>query len=105
LKAILALVTASLAATAIAVSASAAERYIPGVTDFPSASQSERYVPFVTDFPNRAAEAAPAGAEAHATGGFDGVEAVVGASVVLALGALAAASLPALRRRKAVSSA
>ena len=103
MKAILTLVAASLAAMALAVSAPAAE-YIPGVTDFPSASQSERYVPFVTDFPNRAPAAAPAVSVATANG-FDGRDAALGAAVGLALGALAATSLPALSRRRRVSSA
>jgi hypothetical protein len=99
-KALLTLIATSLVAAVLAVPASAAE-YISGVTDFPSASSSERYVPFVTDFPKRLPEAAPA---AHATGGLEGVDAAV-AALGLALGALAAASLPAVRRRRSVSSA
>lgn len=75
------------------------------MTDFPSASQSGRYVPFVTDFPNRVPEATPTGVGAHASGGLDGRDAAFGVAVGVALGALAAASLPALRRRRTVSSA
>jgi hypothetical protein len=99
-KALLTLIATSLATIVLAVPASAAE-YISGVTDFPSTPSSERYVPFVTDFPKPLAEAAP---EAHATGGLHGVDAAV-AALGLALGALAVASLPALRRRRSVSSA
>jgi hypothetical protein len=118
MKAILTLVAASLAAMALAVSASAADRYIPFVTDFPRASQSERYVPFVTDFPRASEseryvpsvtdspsyvpEAAPAGVAADVTGGFDWLDAAFGAAGGFGLGALAAASLLALRRRTSV---
>jgi hypothetical protein len=104
MKALLTLVAALLAATALAVSASAAERYVPGVTDFPSVSQSERYVPFVTDFPNRVPEAAPTGVGV-ATDGSAGLDAAVGVALGLAFAALAAAALPAMRRRRSVSSA
>jgi hypothetical protein len=99
-KALLTLIATSLAAAVLAVPGSAAE-YISGVTDFPSTSSSEHYVPFVTDFPKPLSEAAP---EAHASGGLDGVDAAV-VALGLALGALAAASLPAVRRRRSVSSA
>jgi hypothetical protein len=99
MKALLALLAASFAATALAVSASGANGYTPFVTDFPR-SQPERYVPFVTDFPTTVPEAEPAGAGAHPTDGFDWRDAAFG----LALVALAAASLPALRRRRTVSS-
>jgi hypothetical protein len=105
MKAFLTLLAAVLAATALAVSASAADSYSPGSTDFPSASQSERYVPFVTDFPNHGPEAAPAAVEAYAADAFDGLDAAIGAAVGLALGVLAAASLPALRRRRSLSTA
>jgi hypothetical protein len=104
MKALLTHVVAALAATALAVSASAAERQTPGVTDVPSASQSQRYVPFVTDFPSAAPEAAPPGIEADSSVGFAGRDAALGAAIGLALGALAAMSLPALRRRRSVSS-
>jgi hypothetical protein len=99
-KALLTLIASSLAALAFAVPGSAAE-YVSGVTDFPSASSSERYVPFVTDFPKPLQSAV---SEAHANGGLDGLDAAV-AALGLALGALAAASLPAVRRRGSVSSA
>lgn len=123
MKAILSLIAASLAAMALAVSASAADRYVPGVTDFPSVSQSEgyvpgvtdfpqtgaveRYVPGVTDFPSSAPEApAPVTVgDAYVTDGFDWLDAAFGAAVGLALGALAAASLLALRRRTGLSAA
>ena len=107
MKAVLTLLAVALAATALAVSAAAAadEKYIPGVTDFPSAQQSERYVPFVTDFPASAPEAVPAGVAAEAGGGFDGLDAAVGVAVGLALGALGAVSAPALRRRRSLSNA
>jgi hypothetical protein len=107
MKAVLTLLAVALAATALAVSASAAadERYIPGVTDFPSAQQSERYVPFVTDFPSSAPEAVPAGVPAEAGGGFGGLDAAFAAAIGVALGALGAASLPALRRRRSLSNA
>jgi opacity protein-like surface antigen len=127
MKAILSLIAASLAAFALAVSAAAADRYVPGVTDFPSTGQVERYVPGVTDFPSRAQESrdgglagyvpgvtdfpsyapeSPApGAEVYVTDGFDWLDAGFGAAVGLALGAMAAAALLALRRRTGLSAA
>lgn len=105
MKAILSLVAASVAAVALAVSASAADKYIPGVTDFPTAPQAERYVPGVTDFPSYAPEAPATGVQVHVTDGFDWVDAGFGVAIGLALGALAAASLLMLRRRTGVSTA
>jgi hypothetical protein len=75
------------------------------VTDFPSASQSEPYVPFVTDFPSRTPVVATAHDEAHTTGWFDGHYSAFAVPIGIALLALAAASTPALRRRRTVSSA
>ena len=103
-KAIIALLVASLAASVLAVSASAADGFVPGVTDFPSASRSEPYVPFVTDFPSRTPAVATADVEAH-TAGLDGLYSAFAVAGGLALLALAAASRPALRRRRSVSSA
>jgi hypothetical protein len=103
-KAIVALLVAALAATILAASGSAADRFIPGVTDFPSASQSEPYVPFVTDFPSRTPVVATDD-EAHMTGSFDGHSSAFAVAIGLALLALAAASRPALRRRRSMSSA
>jgi hypothetical protein len=121
MKAILSLTAASLAAVAVAVSASAADRYIPGVTDFPSASQSERYIPGVTDFPSTgkveryvpgvtdfpsyAPQAPAVGNDVRVTDRFDWLDAGFGVAIGLALGALAAASLLALRRRTGLSTA
>ena len=123
MKGILTLLTASLAAVALAAPASAADSYIAGVTDFPSAEQSERYVPGVTDFPAtgrieqyvpgvtdfpRAAPespAPPAAVDVYVTDGFDWLDAAFGAAVGLALGALAAAMLLALRRRTGIATA
>jgi hypothetical protein len=105
MKAILSLLAASLAAGALAVSASAADEYIPGVTDFPTAEQSERYVPGVTDFPSYAPEAPSRAAAVHVSDGFDWLDAGFGAAAGLALGALAAASLLAVRRRTGLSAA
>lgn len=105
MKTLLISLAAALAATVLAVSAWGAERQTPGVTDAPSASQSQRYVPFVTDFPRAAPEAAPPRIEADGSVGFGGLDAALGAAIGLALGALVAVSLPALRRRRSVSSA
>jgi hypothetical protein len=123
MKVILSLIAASLAAVALAVSASAADRYVPGVTDFPSSGQVEsyvpgatdfpqtgaieRYVPGVSDFPSYAPEApvTVTGSDVYVTDGFDWLDAAFGAAVGLALGALAAASLLALRRRTGFSAA
>jgi hypothetical protein len=105
MKAILSLIAASLAAVALAVPASAADKYIPGVTDFPRAEQSERYVPGVTDFPSYAPDAPATGVQVHVGDGFDWLDAGFGAGVGLALGALAAASLLAVRRRTGLSAA
>ena len=105
MKAILILLAASLAATALAVSASAADRYIPFVTDFPRPAQSERYVPFVTDFPSSAPDAPPADVAGPVSDGFDWLDAAFGAAGGFVLGGLAAASLPALRRHTSVSTA
>jgi hypothetical protein len=103
MKAILSLLAVSLAAVALAVTPAAAEDYIPGVTDFPkSAEQSERYVPGVTDFPSRAAEIRSVEAgSVYRSDGFDWLDAGFGAAIGIALGALAGASLIALRRRTA----
>ena len=101
----IALLVASVAATVLAVSASAADRFVPGVPDFPSASRSEPYVPFVTDFPSRTPGVATADDEAHTTHGVDGLYSAVAVAGGLALLALAAASRPALRRRRSMSSA
>ena len=103
-KAIIVLLVASVVATVLAASASAADGFVPGVTDFPSASQSEPYVPFVTDFPSRTPGVATADDEAHATHGVEALYAAV-AVAGLALLAVAAASRPALRRRRSMSSA
>jgi hypothetical protein len=85
------------AAMALAGPASAADRYVPGVTDFPTApQQSERYVPGVTDFPSYGP--APQ-AQAYVSDGFDWLDAGFGAAIGIALGALAGVSLIALRRR------
>ena len=97
------LIAALLAAAALAVPASAAEPYVPGVTDFPSSPYSARYMPFMTDFP-RAPVTAPADVEAHSSSGLGSADAGL-AALALALSALVAASLPALRRRRTVSSA
>jgi hypothetical protein len=105
MKSVLTLLAASLVAAALALSASAADRYIPFVTDFPRASQSERYVPFVTDFPSGAPAAPPVGVAAPVTEGFDWLDAAFGAAGGFLLGALAAASLPALRRDTSASAA
>jgi ABC-type oligopeptide transport system substrate-binding subunit len=104
MKTLLISLAAVLAATALAIPVSAAERQTPGVTDGASASQSQRYVPFVTDFPRVAPEAAPSGIEADGSVGFGGLDAALGVAIGLALGALAAVSLPALSRRRSVSS-
>jgi hypothetical protein len=103
MKAILTFLAAALTALAIAIPGSAAEDSTTGATE--SGSQSETYVPFVTDFPHSAPEAAPPLVAAGGNEGFDGLDAALGATVGLALGALAAASLPPLRRRRSVSSA
>jgi hypothetical protein len=103
MKAILTFLAAALTALAIAIPGSAAEDSTMGATE--SGSQSETYVPFVTDFPHSAPEAAPPLVAANGNEGFDGVDAALGAAIGLALGALAAASLPPLRRRRSVSSA
>jgi hypothetical protein len=103
MKAILTFFAAALTALAIAIPGSAAEDSTTGATE--SGSQSETYVPFVTDFPHSAPEAAPPLVAANGNEGFDGVDAALGAAIGLALGALAAASLPPLRRRRSVSSA
>ena len=123
MKAILSLLAASLAAAALAVPASAADRYIPGVTDFPNAPQGERYIagvtdfpqtggievyrPGVTDFPSYAPEpqAPVAVVDVHVTDGFDWLDAAFGAALGLAFGAMAAAALLVLRRRTDVSTA
>jgi hypothetical protein len=105
MKAILSLVAVSLAAVGLAVSASAADKYIPGVTDFPSAAQAERYIPGVTDFPSYAPEAPTAAVEVYVSDGFDWLDAALGAAVGLAIGALAAAALLAQRRRTGFSTA
>jgi ABC-type oligopeptide transport system substrate-binding subunit len=105
MKPILSLIAALLAAGALAVSAPAADKYVPGVTDFPTAERAEPYIPGVTDFPSYAPEAPVAGVEVHVADGFDWLDAAFGASVGLALGALAAASLPTLRRRTGLSAA
>lgn len=88
---------AVLAATALPAAAAAKESL--RTVDAPSAP--ERYVPFVTDFPTTAAPPA----RVDTTGGFDGLDAALGAAVGLALGALGAASVPALRSRRRVASA
>jgi hypothetical protein len=75
------------------------------VTDFPTAGQSERYIPGVTDFPSYAPEAPVTDVEVRGTDGFDWLDAGFGAAVGLALGALAAASLLAVRRRTGLSAA
>ncbi len=103
MKAILTFLAAALTALAIAIPGSAAETSTTGATE--RGSQSETYVPFVTDFPHSAPEAAPPPVAASGHEGFDGLDAALGAAVGLALGALAAASLPPLRRRRSVSSA
>jgi hypothetical protein len=103
MKAILTFLAAALTALAIAIPGSAAEDSTTGATV--SGSQSETYVPFVTDFPHSAPEAAPPLVAANGNEGFDGLDVALGAAAGLALGALAAASLPPLRRRRSVSSA
>jgi hypothetical protein len=103
MKAILSLLAVSLVTVALAVSPAAAEDYIPGVTDFPkSAEQSERYVPGVTDFPTSAP--APE-ARTYVSDGFDWLDAGFGAAIGIAFGAVAGATLIALRRRTGLSPA
>ena len=105
MKAILSLIAVSIAAVAMAVSASAADEFIPGVTDFPTTGEVDRqYVPGVTDFPSYVPES-PSTAQAYVSDGFDWLDAGFGAAIGLALGALAAASLLAMRRRARVSTA
>lgn len=87
---LLTLLVAAAAAAALAVPASAGGR------------PAEPYVPFVTDFPSGTADAR---VRTAASGGFDGVDAAVGAVAGLALGGLAAASAPAVRRRLRYSGA
>ena len=103
MKAILTFLAAALTALAIAIPGSAAEDSTTGATE--RGPQSETYVPFVTDFPHSAPEAAPPLVAANGNEGFDGLDVALGAAAGLALGALAAASLPPLRRRRSVSSA
>ena len=103
MKAILTSLAAALTALAFAIPASAAEGSTTGAPV--GTTQSEPYVPFVTDFPHSAPEAAPPRLAATGNEGFDGLDAALGAAVGVALGALAAASLPSLRRRRSVSSA
>ena len=105
MRGILTVLAASLAATALAVSASAAEPYIPFATDFPGPSHSERYVPFVTDFPNDAPEVPPTAVAAHVRDGVDWLDAAFGAVGGFALCALTGASLLALRRHTSFSTA
>jgi hypothetical protein len=103
MKAILSLLAVSLAAVALAVTPAAAEEYIPGVTDFPTSAQdSERYVPGVTDFPNYGPVPE---ARTYVGDGFDWLDASFGAAVGIALGALASASLLAVRRRTKLTTA
>jgi hypothetical protein len=103
MKTILTLAAAALAAVALAGPGSAAEA--PGVTAMPAAQEGERYVPFVTDFPDYGHEAAQTRVSSAGAGGFDALDAALGAAAGLAVGALAAAALPARHRRRAVSSA
>jgi hypothetical protein len=103
MKAILTLVAAALTALAIAIPGAAAEGSTTGATE--NGSRSEAYVPFVTDFPRSAPEAGVPRVAAVGNAGFDGLDVAIGAAVGLALGALAVASLPPLRRRRSVSSA
>lgn len=86
MKAILTLAAASLAAAALAG---------------PGSASPDPFVPFVTDFPAGDRTTAPK----VASDGFDGLDAALGAAAGLALGALAAASVPAARRRRSLSSA
>jgi hypothetical protein len=106
MKAILSLIAVSIAAVALAVSASAADEFIPGVTDFPSTGNVDaRYIPGVTDFPSYAPEAPATGTQVYVSDGFDWIDAGLGVAVGVALGALAAATLLVLRRRTGVSTA
>ena len=89
MKAVLTLLAASLAATTLAVSASAADEYVP----------------FVTDFPSGAPAAPPADVAAPVSERFDWVDAAFGAAGGFVLGSLVAASLPARRRDTSVSTA
>jgi hypothetical protein len=100
MKAILTLAVV-VAAMALVGPAAGADKYIPGVTDFPTtAEQSERYVPGVTDFPSRAAEIRAVTTDStYVSDGFDWLDAGFGAAVGIALGALAGVALIALRRR------
>lgn len=96
-------VGAAVAALA-APTAGAAEKFIPGVTDFPSADRAEKYVPGVTDFPSTGyrpvEEASPvAGRTPADDGGFEWVAALIGGSAGMALGVLLLGTGQALRRR------
>ena len=75
------------------------------MTDFPRAEQSERYIPGVTDFPSYAPESPATVGQVHVSDGFDWLDAGFGVAVGLALGALAAASLLVLRRRTGIRTA
>ncbi len=101
MKPILTLLAAALAAAALAIPAAAGDP----ATDVPRSASSERYVPFVTDFPASAPEVARPGVAVPVGDGFVGLDAAFGAAVGLALGALAAVSLPRLGRRRTISSA
>jgi hypothetical protein len=91
------------AAMALAGPASAADKYVPGVTDFPSApQQSERYVPGVTDFPSYGPTSE---ARTYVSDGFDWLDAGFGAAIGIAFGAVAGVSLILLRRRTGLSTA
>lgn len=89
MKAISTLLAASLAAAALAASGSAADRYVP----------------FVTDFPSSTPDAPPTRVTAPVTDGFDWRDAAFGAAAGFALGALVPASRLVLRRQTGVSTA
>lgn len=105
MKAIPTLLAAASAAMALAVSTYAAEPHSAGITNTPDGTEPERYIPFVTDFPEQHPEASGPVLAADTSDGFDGLDAAFGAAVGVAVGALGAVSLPALRRRNTLSSA
>lgn len=103
----LAVTIASVVALVPATALAADEKFIPGVTDVPSraAEVQEPYIAGVTDVPSRAAEIdlTPTASGTSSGRSFDWLDAAVGATFTIALAAVLAAALLAVRRRTRVS--